>query len=217
MKQVIKSLYPVNKQRKILFWGKIGGSVVVICSIIKAISDAQIAVSILSFVALCINLYIIWLDRDKPDPKIHHYNAKNWADINIFMKEWIITDGYVMLFSRDLSFIEKDDNLKSLCVDKAKNKEIGICVQKKSSFLDELKQTGADVYEYGDSFTPYTRFTIVGYKKGTSSLAIGHTSGAGNNKTHIIKEYDEDTDSEVANLAKDMVRLIVEELSIKKG
>ncbi|MCL2868938.1 MAG: hypothetical protein FWF27_05805 [Candidatus Bathyarchaeota archaeon] len=128
------------------------------------------------------------------------------------MKNWLNTDSYVMVFSRDLSIVEKNNDLKNICVRKAKNNEIGVCIQKSSAFFDDLKQKGADVYEYGDDFTPLTRFTIVGYKRGKSSLAIGHTSGAGANKTHTIIEYDEGTDSEVANLAKDLIRLIVDKV-----
>ena len=105
--------------------------------------------------------------------------------INRYMCQWVSKPGHTIIFSRDLSW-GSEPKAKIALVEKAERGELRICLYHETELSRELKASGAKIMLYGDSkHSPKARFTIIGYGRDGSSVAIG----AQKNGKHVVYEY----------------------------
>jgi hypothetical protein len=107
--------------------------------------------------------------------------------IRNYMLHWIAYGGRVAIWTRDMSWV-KDEQSKSLLLEKAKNGELIICLPTHTSFSEQLEKEGAKIYVYGTDLLsdPSARFTIAYYGRDGSKVAIGRARA----DKHIIEEFD---------------------------
>ena len=102
-----------------------------------------------------------------------------------YMRKWVSCAGRTTIFSRDMTWA-KDFQAKSALMKKAKSDELVLLVHSMNKDIEEFKLAGAEVYLYGHlGHIPRSRFTIVGFKKEGSRVAIGTRIG----ERHVIEEF----------------------------
>lgn len=130
-------------------------------------------------------------------------NKKKQDKINEYMYNWIKQGENVAIFTRDLSWVQKNNRIKDLLIEKSGKNELNIYMPKKNELVHELEKNGAKIFEYGKyNYLPRSRFTIIHYNKHGSQVAIGGKIG----KKHLIKEFG--MDELPYHLANDLINLI---------
>ena len=101
------------------------------------------------------------------------------------MRKWIRSGGRVAIWSRDLSWVD-DEETQQILLEKARRKEIIICLPQHTSFTRTLEDEGAEICPYGSDTleTPTSRFTIAFFGRDGSKVAFGRTEG----DYHVIRE-----------------------------
>ncbi len=128
---------------------------------------------------------------------------KNTKGIDSYMYRWISQRGRVVIFTRDMSWANSKQ-IRDLLFEKARNRELEICLPKQTPLGKELLDVGADIYTYSSfNGTPYSRFTIIRYGKDDARIAIGRNVDG----VHRIDEYSYGLDP-VFSIAYDLVRLV---------
>ena len=108
-------------------------------------------------------------DYSESRPRIY----KTESQINSYMSKWVASRGRIAILSRDLSWADAPD-VKDVLLNKAKRKELTICVRDAIPFTNELKDNGAEIVTYRNlKSTPLSRFTIVGFGQAGARVAIG--------------------------------------------
>lgn len=98
---------------------------------------------------------------------------ENEAEIRNYLHEWIGTNRRAAIFTHDHSWV-KDEDMKSMLRDKARNNELQMFMPKSTDFSRELEECGAITVYYGDENVLKTRFTIVNVGSTDAKVAIGH-------------------------------------------
>lgn len=131
------------------------------------------------------------------------YKIGDTKGIRKYMHNWIAKGERVAIWTRDMSWADNQDTRK-LLIEKAKTKELIICVPTEFDFTKELKAAGAEIYSY-DSFKldPRSRFTIVQFGKEGSRVAVGRRRG----NEHVIDEFSAGEHPAFC-MAEDIVNLI---------
>ena len=109
-----------------------------------------------------------------------------------------------MIFSRDLTWAN-DHEMRTLLKEKAKRRELSICLRDHTSLSDEFRIAGATIFTYGElDFMPSARFTIINHGRSDAHLAIGRVSEG----KHIVREIVSGQDPLFA-LASDLAEVIM--------
>ncbi len=154
------------------------------------------------FVLLTVSA-VIW--ALKPDSATHRYRVDDQAGIRNYLYRWIENGGRVAIWTRDMSWAE-DGEMAELLRRKAERRELIICLPREIPKSDELKQIGAEVFAYGTSQAPDSRFTIVNYEQAGSRVAVGRRS----DNRHIIQEFAAADEHPAFYMAYDLVRMVME-------
>ncbi|KTS73047.1 hypothetical protein [Pantoea stewartii] len=151
---------------------------------------------------LLLYIYLVYYEISNMDGK-SIFKQTDSASIKKYMLHWIAYGGRVAIWTRDMSWAN-DESSKKLLAEKARNKELIICLPVHTSFSEELQKQGAEIYVYGTGLLsePSARFTIAFYGRDGSKVAIGRAKS----DKHIIEEFD--TGSHPAfNLANELVQI----------
>ena len=131
------------------------------------------------------------------------YMKRDRESIRKYMHAWISHGGRVAIWTRDMSWTENAET-KRLLLQKARAKELIICLPQETPFAKQLKDEGAEVCAYdGSGYDPSSRFTITEFKRVGSRVAVGHAAG----EFHIIDEFNS-ADHPAFYLAEDLVALV---------
>ena len=133
------------------------------------------------------------------------YQANDKSGIRNYLYRWIENGGRVAIWTRDMSWAD-DDKVAQLLRRKAERGELTICLPREIPKSDELKQIGAEVFAYGASQAPDSRFTIVNYEQAGSRVAVGRRS----DNRHIIQEFAAADEHPAFYMAYDLVRMVRE-------
>jgi hypothetical protein len=99
---------------------------------------------------------------------------KSKKAIRDYMYAWISQSGRVVIFTRDLTWVE-DAEMQDMLRIKAKKSELSVCLPKKVALSEELRELGASIYTYPElDLTPTSRFTIINLGSHDARVAIGH-------------------------------------------
>jgi hypothetical protein len=133
----------------------------------------------------------------------HVYPRSDTVGIREYMHRWIEHGGRVAIWTRDISWADNGAT-KDLLTQKAKRKELILCMPELNGLAEELSAAGAEVCTYGADVLelPAARFTIRDYGRDGSSVAVGRTRG----DTHVIEEFDSGSHP-VFFIAQDLVEV----------
>ena len=133
----------------------------------------------------------------------HIYPKNNTQEISDYMYEWIENGGRVAIWTRDMSWAD-EPRTKQLLMEKAKKKELILCLPSATTFATKLLEVGAEVCSYGSELleSPASRFTIIFFGRDGSRVAVGRAQNA----THVIDEFSAG-EHPAFHLAADLVTL----------
>lgn len=121
--------------------------------------------------------------------------------INSYMCRLIAKEGRTVIFSRDLSWGEQDGAKKAL-LKKATAGELTIYLHHATALSRELANAGGSIVIYGqEGLEPRSRFTMIGFGKEGSRVAVG-TKRRGR---QVVYEFDSG-EHPVHALAEDLIR-----------
>jgi hypothetical protein len=158
------------------------------------VKAALLGLIVLALILTIIDAISYWKTRPRRF-RLNSHRIKN------YMVKWLSSGGRSAVFSRDLSWADKE--VDDLLQKKAQKGELIIFAGRRTDMLAGLVNLGAEVYDYSSlNFEPRARFTIVDYGKEGARLAIGFPEDS----THVIYEYGPRSQAMMA-LAVDLVSL----------
>jgi hypothetical protein len=90
-----------------------------------------------------------------------------------YMHRWISRGDRVAIFTRDMTWAHGSQT-RSLLAEKARRRELTICLPEPIDLTDELAALGAQIVTYADlNHIPASRFTIINVDRGDARVAIG--------------------------------------------
>ncbi|AZQ57896.1 hypothetical protein EJ994_03400 [Maribacter sp. MJ134] len=153
-----------------------------------------------SFFLCFVSIYLLVIEYTSNKPQVY----KNKSDIRDYMFDWIKNGGRVVIFTRDMSWVN-DDEMKNLLRNKSRNRECIICMPKKIDKAVELENEGAIIIEYPSlDYTPLSRFTIINYGRDDAKIAVGKSIDSGK---HLIEEFG-NGEHPFFQVANDLVRIL---------
>lgn len=115
-------------------------------------------------------------------PKVY----RSQDEINNYMYNWISKGGRVTISTRDMSWGDSN-KIQSLLIEKARKRELCICLPENTALTKMLKREGAEIYTYPQlEHTPTSRFTIIHKDSISARVAIGKTNDG---NAHVIEEF----------------------------
>jgi len=145
----------------------------------------MVAFGALVATALVIEWNTYWSEKPK------EFNTPE--KINRFMHRWISRQGRVVIFSRDMSWVNgtvhetvlertlrklhgtAPATIRELLRQKSASDELTICLPNRIPLATELELEGARLFIYESGLVPQSRFTIVRHERADSEVAIGRT------------------------------------------
>lgn len=100
--------------------------------------------------------------------------------VHQYLYDWIKNGRRTVIFTRDFSWADYNQDMLSMLQEKARKHELIICLHKSTPITDELQKLGAEVYTHNLK----SRFTIIHY--GTHSPQI--TVGSWNDRGEFVNE-----------------------------
>jgi hypothetical protein len=138
------------------------------------------------------------------DRRGHRVYAKSDAEgIKRYMHGWITHGGRVAIWTRDMSWAQNVET-RRLLGEKARRRELILCLPELNELANDLKNAGAEVCAYGATLleSPASRFTIVFFGRDGSRVAVGRAEG----DAHVIDEFSAGSHP-AFHLAADLVAL----------
>lgn len=146
------------------------------------------------------SIYLIVSDHLASKPKIF----KTKPAIRDYMFNWINLGGRVVIFTRDMSWVN-DEDMRDMLRNKARRNECIICLPQRIDKVNELEKEGATIIEYSKlNYVPRSRFTIANYGREDAKIAVGKSI---DNGKHLIEEYG-NGDHPYFQVANDLVRIL---------
>jgi hypothetical protein len=140
-----------------------------------------------TLLVVAVSFFVILIMLEFLDRRGRRAYAKADAEgIKQYMHEWIEHGGRVAIWTRDMSWAENRET-RRLLTEKARRKELILCLPEASDFARELARAGAEVCAYGAGLleSPASRFTIAFFGRDGSRVAVGRAEG----DTHVIDEF----------------------------
>ena len=135
--------------------------------------------------------------------RIRAFNKDDVGGIRRYMHNWIEHGGVAAIWSRDMTWAQNAESRK-LLKEKAKRKELILCLPEENPLATELERAGAEVCVYGTDLleSPASRFTITFFGKSGARVAVGRPD----DEIHVIEEFAEG-DHPAFALALDLVTI----------
>jgi hypothetical protein len=132
------------------------------------------------------------------------YTRTDTEGIRRYMHDWIAHGGRVAIWTRDMTWAQNAESLR-LLTEKARRRELILCLPELNELVIELKAAGAEVCAYGAKHleSPASRFTIALFGRDGSRVAVGRAEG----DTHVIDEFSRG-DHPAFHLAEDLIALV---------
>lgn len=126
------------------------------------------------------------------------------SDIARYMEKWLSARGRSIIVTRDMTWAT-GSSLEQLLRKKASMGELAICTQVVSPKLEELRATGAEIFDYSKiGYTPRSRFTIVGHGRVGSRVAVGYRD----QNEHCVVEFEQNFEPTFSAL-EDISQLLI--------
>lgn len=138
------------------------------------------------------------------------YSRSDAAGIGKYMRDWILHGGRVAIWTRNHSWVDPD--MEEVLLNKARQRELTVCLPLATPFATQLEREGAEVLIYGErTGLPASRFTIVNYERNGARVAVGRQLG----ELHVIDEFAAD-EHPAFHMAHDLVRLARQQSAVAK-
>jgi hypothetical protein len=160
------------------------------------------AVALLVSATLFLAVLVVLEFLDRRGRRVY---AKSDAEgIKRYMHGWIEHGGRVAIWTRDMSWAQNPET-RRLLTEKARRRELILCLPELNELAKELAGTGAEVCAYGARYleSPASRFTIAFFGRDGARVAVGRAEG----DTHVIDEFSAGSHP-AFHLAEDLITLV---------
>jgi hypothetical protein len=180
--------------------GSLVGLLVLFLPPSKELPSWVIAVLAVAMLSLGILIFLEFLDRRGR----RVFGKDDVLGIQKYMHDWIEPGGRVAVWTRDMTWAQNQET-RSLLINKARRKELILCLPELNELAKELSGAGAEVCAYGTRHleSPASRFTIAFFGRDGSRVAVGRADG----DTHVIDEFSAGGHP-AFHLATDLVALV---------
>ena len=124
--------------------------------------------------------------------------------IQAYMRRWLSRGGRAVIFTRDMSWAHSTET-QNVLFEKARRRELTVCIQAPIELTEKLKQIGADIFPYSElGYVPRSRFTIIDFERDGARVAVGGTV----NGKHLIQEF-ESGQHPLFSVAEDLIKILL--------
>lgn len=172
------------------------------------ISGAGIVWKIIFIFIGIASLIVLLIDACKKN-QVNQRICTNEKEIKNAMLDIIRSQGKICIMSSSLSWVDED--IKKSIINKGRR--ITIFAKEENDVTVALKNAGINILYYGCKFSPQTRFTIIGYDRDVSQVAVAnpkHSVRKTKKLHHVIYETSPNgipQDQWITSLAKDLMKL----------
>ena len=137
--------------------------------------------------------------------KNHIYTHKTETEVNNYLLNWLQQGSRTVIFTRDLTW-GNAEGIKPELIKKAENKELIICLHKKTGITNTLEGLGAEIYVHNLNESQLkSRFTIIDYGKHNPKITVGTRDTLG----HFINErYDMESNPNACHAFIELYELV---------
>ena len=100
------------------------------------------------------------------------------AEVHKYLYDWIKDGGRTVVFTRDFTWANCSREMLALLQEKAKKKELIVCLCRATDITDQLKELGAEIYIH-DIRELKSRFTIIHYGTNYPKVTVGSKDADG--------------------------------------
>lgn len=159
---------------------------------------------VIIIIIISVILTFISILRIFSDVNANAYRSE--LDINKYMYEWLNNNKRAIIFSRDMSWANRDEKIIHTLIKKAKDNELTLILAKRTSLVKRLEEEGAEFINYSHlGYIPKARFTFVNFGSMDEKVAVGKKD---ENNIHRITEY-VPADGPIYYLARDLVSIMM--------
>lgn len=172
------------------------------------IPNVWLVLKIVFIIMGIVSLIVLFVDAYKKN-QVNQRICTNEKEIKDAMLDIIRSQGKICIMSSSLSWVDED--IKKNIINKGRR--ITIFAKEENDVTIALKKAGITVMFYGDKFSPQTRFTIIGYDRNASQVAVANPEHLVRNTKklhHVIYETSPNgipQDQWITSLAKDLIKL----------
>lgn len=169
---------------------------------------------VIVFVGIFSILYV-WLQIYSFYKSNYNSSIHNTKDqVNKYLLNWLNKGSRTVIFTRDLTWANESADVLSTLEQKARNKELTICLYRNTAVTEHLSNLGAEIYVHNLSDSQLkSRFTIIDYGKSNPKITVGTRNSNGQ---FVNERYDMNTNPNACNAFIELFELVKSQ-QIAKG
>ena len=167
---------------------------------------SEIRLVVIFFVGILAIIYI-WAQIYSFYKSNYNSSVHNTTDqVNKYLLNWLNKGSRTVIFTRDLTWADESLDILNTLERKARNKELTICLYRKTAITDHLNDLGAEIYVHNlpDSQLK-SRFTIIDYGKNNPKITVGTRNSNGQ---FVNERYDMNTIPNACNAFIELFELV---------
>lgn len=170
----------------VLFFNIVLTAISLLCAVVSLFSlrllsvDASWIITIVAILlfVLYVIIQITQYNNARGDTHIVTHDSKD--KVNAYLFNWLNGGSRAVIFTRDLTWADESDQIRSVLEKKAKKNELSICLYKSTSTTEILKKYGAEIIEHGlPANRLKSRFIIIDYGTNNPRVTVGIPKGNG--------------------------------------
>ena len=167
---------------------------------------SEIRIVVIFLVGLFAILYV-WIQIYSFYKSNYNSSIHNTTDqVNKYLLNWLNKGSRTVIFTRDLTWADESIDILHTLERKARNKELTICLYRKTSVTDHLSDLGAEIYVHNLSDNQLkSRFTIIDYGKNNPKITVSTSNGNGQ---FVNERYDMNTNPNACNAFIELFELV---------
>lgn len=163
-------------------------------SLIKLPSGTYGRICVMIFGMAIWYIWMQWVDYQREKKRVfRHSSAK---EVHAYLYNWIKTGGRTVVFTRDFTWANYDNDMLDMFQEKAKKGELIVCLYRATDITDQLKELGAEIYTH-DLQDLRSRFTIIHYGTNCPQITVGSIDVDG---SFINERYNMQFDPNIYNI-----------------
>ena len=121
-------------------------------------------------------IYVQWADYRREGKRVLKHSSSE--EVHAYLYDWIKDGGRTVVFTRDFTWANCSREMLALLQEKAKKKELIVCLCRATSITNQLKGLGAEIYIH-DIRELKSRFTIIHYGTNYPQVTVGSKDADG--------------------------------------
>ena len=131
---------------------------------------------------------------------------RNKDKVNQYLLNWLNKGSRTVIFTRDLTWANESGSIRKTLEEKARNRELTICLYRKTETTNFLEKLGAEVYVHNLPENQLkSRFTIIDYGTNNPKITVGTRNSNG---WFVNERYDMNTNPNALHAFIELFELV---------